>query len=310
MTSRPASNRPSTALHAALWALAAAVACGAPLSAHARGAGPAEPARQQPDFESGARFFDQAIQYVSGGRPPFERVDNFFADLSDVQIRIEGNQQEGFVRMWFRDPHDYRFEIRPQRALASTTTKILSGEKLWIVDESGQTRALHGTADGPRAIAQQKKDRDRLRDLARFLTLSGLKGPNISFDYETLTDGSGPFAGRWIKVNRVVGNQATMVFFFAFEADPQGRPLRATYPGVVTVVGDAAKDEHSEFYVLRKWKDGPRFRYPTQIEAYTMERPDDPLRRFLLAFPNDIRINAEVQDALFVEPPPAAAQPK
>lgn len=255
-----------------------------------------------PDFANGGRFFDQAVQFVSAGQPVVHQVRNFYADLADTQVQIEGNQQEGFLRLWFDQQDRYRFEIRPERALAQTTTKILNGEKMWVISPDAQVSAVHGTADGTRAIAQLKQDRERLADLAAFLTLQSLKGDDVRFDYEGVTQGGGAFAGDWLKVNRVVGQEAQIVFFFAYEKDAAGRPVKATWPGVVTVVGDAAKKEPTEYYLLRDWKAGPYFRYPARIEAFSQEVPGAPLKRFLMAFPQDIRINANIPPALFEAP--------
>lgn len=281
--------------------LGAAFVTAGTVPVHARG-GNAAPPRQGPDFANGARFFDQAVHYVSAGQPVVHQVRNFYADLAEAQIKIEGNQQEGFLRLWFDQQERYRFEIRPERRMAQTTTKILNGEKMWVIGPDAQVSTVHGTADAGRAIAQLKQDRQRLEDLARFLTLSSLKGEGIQFDYEGVTQGSGTFAGDWLKVNRVVGQVAQVVFFFAYEKDAQGRPVRATYPGVVTVVGDETKDEPTEYYLLKEWKDGPYFRYPARIEAYSQDARGAPLKRFLLAWPQDIRINADIPPVLFEAP--------
>jgi hypothetical protein len=296
----PSKRSPRAALFVTL-GTAILFAAAVPAGARGGGAAPAPPARH-PDFANGARFFDQAAQYVSAGQPIVHQVRNFYADLAEAQIKIEGNQQEGFLRLWFDQQGRYRFEIRPERRMAQTTTKILNGDKMWVIGPDAQVSTVHGTADGPRAIAQLKQDRGRLEDLARFLTLSSLKGEGVQFDYEGVTQGSGTFAGDWLKVNRVVGQVAQVVFFFGYEKDAEGRPLRATYPGVVTVVGDAAEKEPTEYYLLKDWKDGPYFRYPARIEAYSQDVPGAPLKRFLLAWPQDIRINADIPAALFEAP--------
>ncbi len=299
----PAARRLRPVLRRAALGAMAALLVAAPRDVEARG-GAAAPQRQ-PDFVNGARFFDQAVQYVTAGQPVIHQVRNFYADLADVQVLIEGNQQEGFLRLWFDQNDQYRFEIRPERTLAQTTTKILNGERMWVISPDLKVSAMHGTADGPGAIAQLKRDRQRLADLAAFLTLNSLRGEGVRFDYEGPTVGGGPFAGDWLKVIRVVGQSAQLVFFFAYEKDRDGRPLRATWPGVVTVVGDPARKEPTEYFHLRQWKDGPYFRYPTRIEAYNQETPGAPLKRFLLAWPQDIRINAMIAPALFQ--PPAAS---
>ena len=295
---------PSPNVRALVLALSlAALAVGAGTPAEGRGGGGAPPPQaRRPDFANGARFFDQAVQYVSAGQPVVHQVRNFYADLAEAQIKIEGNEQEGFLRLWFDQQQRYRFEIRPERTMAQTTTKILNGDKMWVIGPDAQVSTVHGTADGPRAIAQLKRDRERLEELATFLTLQSLKGEGVQFDYEGVTTGGGTFAGDWLKVNRVVGQTAQVVFFFAYEKDAQGRPVRATHPGVVTVVGDPSQKEPTEYYLLKDWKAGPYFRYPARIEAYSQETPGAELRRFLLAWPQDIRINADIPPQLFEAP--------
>ena len=76
----------------------------------------------------------------------------------------------------------------------------------------------------------------------------------------------------------------------------------ATSPGIVKVEGDPRRGEPNEYYVLDRWKRGPQFRYPGRIQAFTQEKAGAPLERFLLAFPNDIRINTRLPDTTFAPP--------
>jgi hypothetical protein len=185
------------------------------------------------------------------------------------------------------------------------TTKILSGNQMWIMHPTGAVERMHGRPDGAQAVAQLQKDRKRLADLARFLTLEGLKGPGVQFVNEGPRSGSGTFAGEWMKVRRKLRGAADMVFHLAYQRDPRdpsGRSVLCTYPGVVTVEGDPRRNEPTEYYLLKNWKRGPQFNYPARIEAFSQARPGGRMTRFLLAFVDDIRINTGLQDGLFAPP--------
>ncbi len=306
-----ASMRRGLVLGSAAAILALSVFIGAPSSVEARGgasapvkAKPASTAPRKPDYKLGAQYFDQAIAWVSAGRGRIPDVNNFYCDLEDVQMKVDAQHQEGFVRLWFQDPDKYRFEIRPRKPLRNTTTKILNGDKMWVVSSNGRVTRMHGKEGGAKAINQLRKDRTRLADLSKFVTLQGLKGPGVKFSFDGKKKGSSTFAGKWVQITREVPGGATIVFFFAHEEDQYGRIRRVNHPGIVTVVGRPERGEPTEYYLLQEWKQGPQFRYPGRIEAYTQARPGAQMKRFLLAFPNVIRVNAQLKPKTFS--PPAA----
>jgi len=273
-----------------------------PATAAARGGAVTAP---RPDPRKGSLYFDQSIRWVNDGKPGIHHLKDFYADLADVQFNLEGNHHEGYMRLWLKRPDMYRVELRPGKRMERLTTKLLKTDKMWIIHPEGNVVPMHGRAGGDAAIMQLKEDRKRLVDLAQFLTLEGLKGPKVQFVNEGITRGSGTFAGTWLRVRRRIPQGADVVFYLAHTPDPRdptGRTLMATYPGIVTVVGDPRLKEPTEFYLLKDWKRGPQFRYPGRIEAYSRVQPTDQPRRFLLAFPNDIRINTGLQDNLFENP--------
>jgi hypothetical protein len=268
------------------------------------GAGPA----QSPSVVRGTRFFDQAINWINDGRPGIGKVNSFYASLESVKLDVGENHQEGYLRLWFGAPDKFRQEWRQRRELVRgtpTTTKILNGDRMWILQADGTQRRMHGTPDGQRAIPQLKDDRKRLYDLAKFLTLQGLKGAGTSFEDMGPVTPKGPFAGNWTRVKRTLRGGAQMMFYFAYQADAQGRAQSVSYPGVVVVMGDARNREPTEAYVLKNWKPGQQFRFPGQIEAYMLENwvPGAQWKRFLLAYPADIRMNPILDEAKTFLPP-------
>ncbi len=285
--------------------LAVAALVIAPPAADARGGG-ASPQPQDKNLLYGKAYFDQSVNWVNDGKPGIHQVTDFYADLADVQFNVEGNHHEGYMRLWLKAPGKYRLELRPGKPMQRLTTKILAGENMWILHPNGRVQPMHGRPDGVTAIGQMKRDRRRLEELSRFLTLEGLKGAGVQFYYEGPREGSGTFAGKWIKIRRRIPQGADVTFHLAYQRDPRdssGRRVVCTYPGVVTVVGDPRRGEPTEYYVLKNWQRGPQFRYPRRIEAYTQSAPGATPRRFLLAFPNDIRINTRLADSLFAPPP-------
>ena len=278
---------------------------------YAQGAGgtPRQPGQpgQDPTLVWGANMFDQAIRWVNDGKPGVNKINTFFTDLHDVQLDVEDTHQEGFLRLWFKAPDKFRQEWRQTRQLTRDTpitTKILRGNQMWIIPTNKVPRRIHGTAEGAKAIKQLQQDRDRLADIAKFLTLEGLKGPTVTFKYLGPTSGTGTFAGNWVKVLRTFPGGANMEFFFAYEVNAQRRVSKVTYPGVVVVKGDAAKRQPTEAYVLSNWKRGPQFKYPGKIEAYSRQDwvPGNQYKRFLLAFPNDIRVDLKLNPSTFANP--------
>lgn len=284
-----------------------------PDRADARGGAAQPPAKKpvaRPDPRRGPIYFDQAVRWVNNGKKGIHRVSDFYANLANVKFNVEGNNHEGYMRLWLKTPDKYRVELRPGRPMKRITTKILSKDQMWIVHppvgrQPARVERMHGRSGGAAAIRQLTSDRKRLMDLARFLTMEGLKGPTVQLINEGPTQGWGTFAGQWIRVRRRIAGGADITFYFAYGRDPRdatGRTIAATYPGVVKVHGNPAAKEPTEYYVLKNWKSGPQFRYPGRIEAYKEAKPGDRPRRFLLAFPTDIRINTHLPDSTFAPP--------
>ena len=273
-----------------------------PLPAAARG-GAGTPPASRPNPAHGPIYFDQSVAWVNDGKPGIHKVSDFYADLADVQFNVGNNHHEGYMRLWLKEPGGkYRMEMRQKKQMVNLTTKILSGQKMWVVHPGGRTERMHGQNAGVAAIRQLQDDRKRLVDLASFLTLKGLKGPQVKFENLGPTTGSGTFKGNWIKVKRTIPDGAEVIFHLAYERDPRdpaGRTKRATYPGVVTIVGDPRRKEPTEYYLLQNWKRGPQFRYPGLIQAFSQDKPGSRMKRFLVAFPSDIRINTGLEDSLF-----------
>jgi len=302
---------------AVVLAAAAIVLPGVDLRPAAARGGAAPAPAAQPDPRKGPVYFDQSVNWVNDGKQGIHTLTDFYADLADVKYDVGNNHHEGYMRLWLKKPDMYRLEMRPGRAMQRLTTKILSGEQMWVIHPPtrqtprGRIERMHGRSEGAAAIRQLQADRLRLLDLATFLTLKGLKGPSVRFINMGPTVGSGTFKGNWLKVRRLIPNGAEVIFHLAYErdpGDPTGRAVRATYPGVVTVKGDPRRNEPTEFYLLQNWKRGPQFAYPTRIQAYSQERPGAKMSRFLLAFPNDIRINTNLPDSTFA--PPRSDTPK
>jgi hypothetical protein len=285
-----------------------ALAAGSLPTARARGGAAAPPAANPAD---GAVFFNQAIRYVNGGHPGIHRLTDFYADLYDVHFDVGKSKLQGFMRLWLKTPDKYRLEMRETQALSGPgvrvlSTKILNGDRMWVLQPNQPARRVHGTAGGQATVEQMKDDRKRLMDLARFLTLDGLEGPGVTFVNEGFTVGNGAFAGSWLRIRRRIVGGADVVFYLAYQRTPQG--VVATYPGVVKIEGDPRAHEPTEYYLLQKWRKGPQFNFPGKIEAISQAAPAAPMKRFLLAFPNDVRINTGLQSSIFL-PPGSTATP-
>ena len=277
----------------------------APPTAEARSGSAAPPAAVNPAM--GEMLFDQCVQWVSMNGQGIVQTNDFYIDLL-AELDLDTSTHRGPMRIWWQAPDKYRQELTANRR---TTTKILNGDRMWIVQPTGQSQRMHGTAAGVGAIRQLKDDRERLGDLAQFMTLRGLKGPGVRFTFVGPTRGSGTYAGNWLKITRHAQGGARIHFWLAHTRNAQGQ-YRATYPGIVRIDGDPARNLPTEDYILKNWvaprASSPRaLRYPSVIEAYSIQRGRAPLR-FLRATVRDIKINSGI-DASRFRPPMRSGPP-
>jgi hypothetical protein len=279
--------------------LGAALLLGAPRPLQARGGDMAPPPVAQPDV--GLQLFDQCVRWVSMGGPGIEQTTDFFINII-AELDLDTMTHRGPMRLWWQAPDKFRQELTVSRNI---TTKILNGDRLWIVDPSGQAQRMHGTAGGVGAIRQLKEDRDRLGDLAQFLTLRSLMGDGAQFIFEGEKEGNGSYAGRWLKLRRVAPGAAEMHFWIAFQRGADGATL-PTWPGIVRILGDPSRNIPTEDYIMRNWREpqrggGQSFRYPEQVDAYSLVPGRAPLR-FLRATLRDIKINVGIDERRFLPP--------
>jgi len=299
-------SNPTRFAFPAAFLLLAVVALAAPAPLHAQGGpggpAPGQPAQEDPALVWGARFFDDAIRYVSRGRPAMPTVTDFYAKL-DAKIELDTSRQEGQMRMWFKTPSMYRTEIESN---GGVTTKILNGDQGWIRTPQGRVDTLAFTDEGQRVIAQLKEDRERLSDITSFLTLQALKGPGVKFRFDGYKTGSGTYAGNWIKITRLAPGKTNIIFWIAYEKTGENS-VQATWPGIVRVEGDPARNYPTEDYILKEW-DSPLsqasrdFRYPRRIEAYSILKDRNGQMvpaRFLFLIVEDIKINAGIDATRF-----------
>jgi len=256
----------------------------------------------------GARFFDQAIAWVARGGT-LGRARDLYAHL-DAKWDLEDNHHEGDQVVWYAAPDKMRSELT---ALQRTTTKILNGDRAWVIAANGSSHRIHGTPGAENDLKQMKEDLVRVADLTQFLTLEGLKGPGIVFEHQGNFEGSGVYAGSWIKIARRSPDGRKITFWLAYDKNPATGALSATWPGIVRVDGDIQAKLWNEDWILKDW-DSPNakprpFRYPYKIQGWRTN-PDpaqaktDPPRRFLTALLDDIQINVGVPPAKFESPEP------
>jgi hypothetical protein len=256
-----------------------------------------KPAAQDPAV-LGARYFDDAIRYVSRGGRGISRVQDFYAKL-DAKLNLDEGQMEGQLRIWWQDPDRYRWELTSNNA---TTTKVLNANTGWMKTPDGRVQTLGRSSEGIRALGQLEQDRDRLSDVASFLAPETLKGPGVTFIYQGRRIGNGSYEGDWLKIVRKVSGKADITFWIAWTNDPKTGQVVGTWPGVVRVEGDPSQNIPTEDYILREW-DSPRsekrtFRYPRRIQGFAIlidpKTGKSVPQPFLTAFVDDIKINAGI----------------
>ncbi len=297
---------------AILTGLALGLASGTPTFAKTAGTGVKPgPAKPRP-ADMGARLFDDCIRWVSKGGAGIGKATDFYVKLN-AEMDLEQSRHKGPMRLWWKTNDRFRWELT---TAGKRLTKILNVSRkvnpprtmMWIIQGNGQTRRMHGTAEGTRAIKQLKADAERLGDLARFITLGELRGPGVRFVYGGPRQGQGTYAGNWVKISRHAQGAATVHFWLAYQRDQAGN-IRATYPGIVRVDGDARQKIPTEDYLLKGWQNSspssPRaFRYPRSIDAYSfMPKSGQAPARFLRATVEDIKINAGIDESRFMPPP-------
>ncbi len=253
--------------------------------------------------DPGEALFDQCIRFVAGGTQGIEQTRDFFVSLT-AELDDGTTRHRGPMRLWWAAPDRFRQELTTG---GQATTKILNGDFMWVVQPTGAVQRMHGTSEGARAIAQLKEDRERLGDLAQFITLRSLKGQGVRFVFERYTKGDRAYEGEWAKVVRHAPGSARMTFWLAYTRDAQGQ-VTATWPGIVRVDGDPAQGLPTEDYILRDWADGTapggaRFRYPRSISAWQLPlRDGEQPMNFLRAAVHEVRINQGLAAELFAPP--------
>lgn len=251
----------------------------------------------------GARYFDQAIVWVAKGGTLGHATD-FYAETLAILDMPNQDHFEGTRLVWFQTPD----RMRDQRtAGGATTTKILAADKAWVVMPNGSVSRLHATPGGEEALKQLKEDLVRLQDLTAFITLDGLKGQGVVFEFQKRTVGQELYAGSWLKVARRAPDGRKITFWLAYETDDRGE-VRATWPGVVRIDGDAAAGLWTEDWILKDWQSAeakPRpYRYPMKILG--LRFPADgskKAQKFTVLNVDDIQINVGVDEAKFAPPP-------
>jgi hypothetical protein len=251
----------------------------------------------QPALAEGARLFDEAVRYVAGGAAAVPEVRSFVASM-EARIDLPPHRHQGDLRIAFEGDR-----LRLDTTVANgVTTKILNGERAWVIDASRRVSPQHGRPGGDDAIRQMKEDRARFEDIGRFLTLRGLKGSGATFRLVGPAEETGDLAGRWLKVERLASGRSTMTFWLAYATDAEGRH-HATWPGAVRVEGTG--DAPAETYVLREWTaPAPApgtVRYPRLVRGFQATK-DGGSSPFLVARLRDLRVNEALDPAQF-EPP-------
>jgi hypothetical protein len=257
-------------------------------------------------LQLGAKYFDQAISWVARGGT-LGKPRDFYAKL-EVSWDLPDMKHDGQQEVWFAAPEKMRTILT---AAEHSTTKVLNGEQAWQVLSTGAVKRIHGSPDGAATMKQMKEDLVRLQDLTAFLTLEGLKGPGVVFEFEKKTEGKHVYEGKWLKINRRSPDGRKMTFWLAYDANEKGDVLRATWPGVVRVDGDVAQNLHTEDWILKDW-DSPTakarsFRYPRRIQGWRLN-PDkkaaetDPPKRFVAAVLEDVQMNQGIEAKMFDDP--------
>ncbi len=255
-----------------------------------------------PNQAMALRLFDEAVRWVAKGAQGITQVRDFTVAL-DAKFDLDGTRHEGPMRLWLQLPDLYRQEMTMS---SSMTTKVMNRGNLYVKDAAGQFRHMNRTPDGATSIKQVQDDMERLSDLTTFLTLEGLKGPGVVFEYEGEKSPSGSYArpdgGTWAKIVRKAAGRPNIYFWLAHTKDAQG-VMHATFPGVVRVDGEPASNIPTEDFLLQEWREAPPgqprpYLFPRKILAFQIRPGQQPLN-FLTAIVTDLKINTGIDPTRF-----------
>lgn len=294
-------------------ALAGLTVCPLPSLSAQGGPGPVAAPPQQPPQQPAAnaaganqafalRLFDEAVRWVAKGQQGITQVKDFTVAL-DAKFDLDGVRHEGPMRLWLQLPDLYRQEMTMSNSM---TTKVMNRGNLYVRNATGAFTHMNRTADGAGSIRQVQDDMERLTDLTTFLTLEGLKGPGVVFEWEGEKSPSGTYArpdgGTWAKIVRKAPGRPNIAFWLGHTRDAQGG-MHATYPGVVRVDGDPVQNIPTEDFILQDWRDSPpdqprAYRFPRRIMAFQI-RPGQPSVNFLTAVVTDLKINTGIDPTRF-----------
>jgi hypothetical protein len=247
------------------------------------------------------RLFDGPCAGAKGAQG-ITQVRDFTVAL-DAKFDLDGTRHEGPMRLWLQLPDLYRQEMTMS---SSMTTKVMNRGNLYVKDSAGQFRHMNRTPDGATSIKQVQDDMERLSDLTTFLTLEGLKGPGVVFEYEGEKSPSGSYArpdgGTWAKIVRKAAGRPNIYFWLAHTKDAQG-VMHATFPGVVRVDGEPASNIPTEDFLLQEWREAPPgqprpYLFPRKILAFQIRPGQQPLN-FLTAIVTDLKINTGIDPTRF-----------
>ena len=122
-------------------------------------------------MQKGARYFDQAIAWVARGGSLGKAVD-LYVHL-DAQWDLEENHSEGQQSVWYLAPDKSRTEMMSP---TGPTTKILDGDKAWVVNQAGTVSRIHATPGAEQTLKQLKEDLLRIQDLTAVPDARGPEG--------------------------------------------------------------------------------------------------------------------------------------
>jgi hypothetical protein len=266
----------------------------------------APPPREEPAHADlahlplGERLFEESRRWIANGAPSIDPLRDAHFSM-EVKFELDGTRHEGPMRLWLQFPDLYRQELTMS---VLTAVEVYKSGDLWRNDRGQGFKHMNREgADGLQHVRQTQDDLERVRDLTKLVTLEGLKGPGVTFEFQGERQPSGDFArhdgGTWAKVVRRSPGSPNVYFWFAHMRDASGN-LHATYPGVVRMDGIPMDRIPTEDYLLGAWTESARGerRRPRTIRAFQVHQGERPAL-FLQALVTEIKLNAGIDPTLF-----------
>jgi hypothetical protein len=251
----------------------------------------------------GLQALDEAARWIAKGANPPDRLTTLHTDIDYVYDDGQ-NHDERRMELWFRNPDAFHAYTK---YAGRDSELFLIGEQGWLIRDRIRVTPLNQSATYKELLPAMKQYRDVLREVARLMAPSALKGPGITFTLQGHVRDPKATGGAWYRVLRKAPGEADMTFFFGTAPNKEGTGTRAIAPDKLVISGFPGSNYAGDEYRLEGWVHqdaaarNEQFRYPRTLRLYAigLDPENKPTFRGTVSF---LEINVQAPEGVF-DPP-------